>query len=317
MGPHAGHARGFVLAAALPLPTPTPPGPRHLLAEAGLGAGFETTLSYDLGTASVDEPDGAVHAGGAGRRWASRPPSTSVRPARFAWPDRAARAAALPLPVRRLVRLRSNTSSSCSTTVPTPRRATAPVTTTRPSTPPSPTARSSADPALRERRAPGHHDRQGRHAATCPTCPDRPALHKHRRTAATSPASPTSSTASSTTAPCSAARCRPVGFPVRYHPAQTRLLAALPGAGRRGGRRPSSSPICCRATRPPTTPARSTARQAVDDVRAKHGPRSAPAGAVPRATSRALARGDLGTSLSTGQPVAAEIAPPPARLHAS
>ena len=40
-----------------PFPTRTDPArARALLAEAGLAQGFETTLSYDLGTASVDEP---------------------------------------------------------------------------------------------------------------------------------------------------------------------------------------------------------------------------------------------------------------------
>ena len=40
-----------------PFPYATDPGrAKALLAEAGLAAGFETTLSYDLGTAAVDEP---------------------------------------------------------------------------------------------------------------------------------------------------------------------------------------------------------------------------------------------------------------------
>ena len=49
-----GHRGG--VAAAAPSSTPTSPRPRQLMAEAGYPNGFETTLSFDLGFATVNEP---------------------------------------------------------------------------------------------------------------------------------------------------------------------------------------------------------------------------------------------------------------------
>ena len=51
-----GDAAAGRLAAAAPLQRPTSPRPRQLLAEAGYPNGFETTLSFDLGFATVNEP---------------------------------------------------------------------------------------------------------------------------------------------------------------------------------------------------------------------------------------------------------------------